>query len=221
MVGPPQDSVFKATEAVNFTVRHTPWCMSRILNTRPRVAVLHTVLSIAAYWLLPLYRVLAKTHQPRGLAVDPWIRRCGWRHTCLALPCAWWRSGVRCSVCSDRLPTCKICVAAGYKIGWRKDREDIVLCKEHVVPPPSQLHIVVPILVLLMVESFALTMLMLQQDRGPSLAGLNCFVHTHTQGRNTVVGCVLCAPLATESADGMRVCVWIFLLCYLSSPTTL
>ena len=88
-----------------------------------------------------------------------------------------------------------------------------------MVQPPSSLHSVFPLLVLFMVKIFALVLLMLRQDRGPSV---QCCIYAHTGG-NTLVGCALCTPLATESTDGMFVCVvvcvvvcvCVVMLCYL------
>ena len=61
-----------------------------------------------------------------------------------------------------------------------------------MVPPPSSLHSVFPLLVLFMVNVCALILLMLQQYRGLSFRCM--YVHT---GGNTLVGCALYVALAT------------------------
>ena len=62
-----------------------------------------------------------------------------------------------------------------------------------MVPPPSSLHSVSPLLVLFMVNIFALILLMRQQNKGFSL---QCCIYAHAGG-NALVGCALCVPLAT------------------------
>ena len=62
-----------------------------------------------------------------------------------------------------------------------------------MVPPPSPLHSASPVLVLFMVNIFALVLLMLQQNRGFSF---QCFTYAHTGG-NMLVGCALYVPSAT------------------------
>ena len=87
--------------------------------------------------------------------------------------------------------------------------------KAHVVPPPSSLHSVSPLLVLFMVNIVSLILLMRQQNRRISL---QCRIYAH-KGGNRLVGCALYVPLATYSADGMFVCVVVcvcfVMLCYL------